>query len=132
MQPSVAHEPNATRILDLRRSRWAISSFSLLRMPPLNRHSKIEPSSIALTSLYLASIATGQKTTSKLASTSRIFSPIFSTAISQPPHDAAQYMANLGLSLMQSPPPLPPLPPQQLVRWTYPSAVAPTCGLLPP
>ncbi len=46
--------------------------------------------------LYLASIATGQKTTSKLASTSRIFSWMFRTAISQPPQEAAQYMANLG------------------------------------
>ena len=58
------------------------------------------PSSIASTSLYLASIATGQKTTSKLASTSRIPSWIFSTAISHPPHAAAQYMANLGLLLL--------------------------------
>ena len=59
----------------------------------------IDPSGIASTSLYLASIATGQKTTSKLASTSRIFSWMLSTAISHPPQAAAQYMANFGLPL---------------------------------
>src|SRR5512135_729472 len=76
-------------------------------MLPLNRHNVIAPSSNASTSLYLASMATGQKTTSKLASTSRIFSPIFNTAISQPPQAAAQYIANFGFvpfSVMPPPP----------------------------
>ncbi len=41
MQPSLAHEPKATRIFDFCRSRWAICSFSSLRMAPLNRVSKI-------------------------------------------------------------------------------------------
>jgi hypothetical protein len=38
----------------------------------------------------LKSTATGQNTMSKAASTSRIFSSISSTAISQPPQEAAQ------------------------------------------
>src|SRR5512136_2400538 len=102
-QPSQAHEPNETKILDFLRSKWAMCSFSSLRMPPFQRHKVISPSSIFSTSAYLASMATGQKTTSKAASTSRIFSWMFRTAISQPPQDAAQYMANLGL-LMLAPP----------------------------
>src|SRR5512136_13453 len=100
--------------LALRRSRCAISAFSSLRIAPLKRQIVILPSSIASTSLYLASIATGQKTTSKLASTSRIPSWIFSTAISHPPHAAAQYMANLGLGLW---PLLPFLPISCLQYW---------------
>ena len=62
----------------------------------IERRKVIAPSSMASTSLYLASMATGQNTTSKLASTSRIFSWIFKTAISHPPQEAAQYMANFG------------------------------------
>src|SRR5574342_148577 len=108
MQPSQAQEPKATRSFDFLRSNLAMCSFSSLRMPPLNRVSRIEPSSIASTSLYLASMATGQKTTSKLASTSRIFSWMLSTAISQPPHEAAQYIANFGFlplgAVMRAPP----------------------------
>src|SRR5271157_1981475 len=103
MQPSVAHEPKATRILDFCLSNLAMCSFSSLRMPPLKSVSRIEPSSMASTSLYLASIATGQKTTSKLASRSRIFSLVFNTAISHPPQEAAQYIANFGFALMRAP-----------------------------
>src|SRR5664280_2826510 len=103
MQPSQAHDPNETMILDFLRRSLATCSFSSLRMPPLNRHRVISPSSIFSTSEYLASMATGQKTTSNAASTSRIFSWIFRTAISQPPQEAAQYMANFGL-LMRAPP----------------------------
>src|SRR5574341_1948165 len=106
IHPSQAHEPNATSIFDFWRISLAMCSFSSLRIPPLKRVSKMEPSSIASTSLYLASIAMGQKTTSKLASTSRIFSWVLSTAISQPPQEAAQYIANLGfpLAVMLAPP----------------------------
>ena len=74
-----------------------MSSFSLVRMAPLNRQTSMLPSAIASTSLILASIATGQKTMSKVAATSRIFSWMVRTAISQPPQEAAQYMANFGL-----------------------------------
>src|SRR5512136_544217 len=102
MQPSFAHEPNATSTWLFWRSSLAICSFSSLRIPPLKRHNRMDLSSIASTSLYLASIATGQNTTSKFASTSRIFSAMFRTAISQPPHEAAQYIANLGLAMPSS------------------------------
>src|SRR3972149_5745256 len=106
MHPSHAHDPNATKIFDLRRISFAISSFSLLRIAPLNSVSKIEPSAMASTSLYFASIATGQNTMSKFASTSRIFSWMFRTAISQPPQEAAQYIANLGLLVVMPASPL--------------------------
>ena len=141
MQPSQAQEPNATRICDFFRNSFAICSFSSLRIPPLKSVSRIEPSCMASTSLYFASIATGQKTTSKLASTSRIFSCVLRTAISQPPQEAAQYMANLGLSfvVMQAP------PLRDHGRWTmdghgpsstvhypvFPNSAAPACGSPP-
>ena len=90
MQPSLAQEPKATRTFDFRRSSWAMYSCSLVRMPPLKRQTSMLSSGIFSTSWTLASTATGQKTMSNRAATSRIFSLIASTAISQPPHDAAQ------------------------------------------
>ena len=65
-------------------------SCSLVRMLPLNRQTSMLPSAIRSTSRTLASTATGQSTISNSAATSRIFSLMASTAISQPPHDAAQ------------------------------------------
>jgi len=59
-------------------------------MPPLNRQTSISRSAIFSTSRTLPSVAQGQKTMSKAASTSRIFSLIASRAISHPPHEAAQ------------------------------------------
>ena len=66
----------------------------------------MEPSAIASTSVYLASMTAGQKTISKRSRRRRgAVSLRLSTAISQPPHDAAQYIAKRGLpsALMPSP-----------------------------
>ena len=90
MQPSLAQEPKATRTFDLRRSSWAMYSCSLVRMPPLNRQTSISPSAIFSTSRTLPSVMQGQKTMSKAAATSRIFSSIARIEISQPPQEAAQ------------------------------------------
>ena len=84
-QPSLAHEPNATRKADLRRSSRAISAFSLLRIPPEKRVRSIDPSGIASTSAYLASMTAGQNTMSKASATSRIASLRLRTLMSQPP-----------------------------------------------
>ena len=65
-------------------------SCSLVRMLPLKRQTSIVPSAMFSTSRTLASMATGQSTMSKAAATSRIFSFRASTAISQPPQEAAQ------------------------------------------
>ena len=99
MQPSVAHEPKATRIADLRRSSRASSAFSVLRMPPVNRVRSIEPSGIASTSAYLASMTAGQNTISKRSAKSRIASCRLSTLMSQPPQAAAQYIAKRCLTV---------------------------------
>jgi hypothetical protein len=90
MQPSWAQEPNPISTLALRRNNRAMCSCSLVRMPPLNRQTSMAPSSNASMSRTLPSITQGQKTMSKASATSRIFSSIPRTAISQPPHEAAQ------------------------------------------
>ncbi len=90
MQPSLAHEPNATRNRDLRRSRCASSSLSVVRIPPVNRQRSIEPSAIASTSRSFTSITAGQKTISNAAATSAMRSWRFRIAMSQPPHADAQ------------------------------------------
>ena len=90
MQPSLAQEPKATSTFDFFRSSCAMYSCSLVRMLPLKRQTSMLPSGIFSTSWTLASTATGQRTMSNSAATSRIFSLIASTAISQPPQEAAQ------------------------------------------
>src|ERR1035438_5898671 len=82
-----------------RRSRWAISSCSVERMAPLRRVAVIDLSGIALSSMYLKSIATGQRTMSTAATTPRMSSARSTTVSSQPPHEAHQYKATLGLGI---------------------------------
>jgi hypothetical protein len=90
MQPSPAHDPKATRNRDLRRISLARSAFSVLRIPPVNRHRSIQPSGIASTSAYLTSMTAGQNTISKAEATSAIRSWRLRIAMSQPPHAEAQ------------------------------------------
>ena len=54
----------------------------------------MEPSGMASTSAYLASMTAGQKTTSKCRSTSRRASWTLRMAMSQPPQAPAQYIAS--------------------------------------
>ena len=67
MPPWQAHAPKATNTFDFSRNILAISSCSVLRMAPLNRHKSMLLSGIFLTSLYLKSMAIGQKTMSDQA-----------------------------------------------------------------
>ena len=97
--PSQAHDPKATSTLDFALRSLAKRSFSCVLMAPLKKHASMLLSGSASTSLYLMSIATGQKTMSALATTSRIFSFMSRTAISQPPQLAAQYKAIFTFSI---------------------------------
>ena len=90
MPPRWAQEPKATSTFALRRSRWAISSCSVVRMAPFTKAARMDPSSMASTSAFLKSRATGQNTMSTAATTSRIFSARSTTASSQPPQEEHQ------------------------------------------
>ena len=85
-----AQEPKATRTLDFPLRSFAIYSCSSVRIAPLKKQTSMCLSGIASTSLYLVSMATGQKSMSAFATTSKIFSFISKTAISQPPQLEAQ------------------------------------------
>ena len=85
MPPCAAQAPKAMSTCDLRRSRRAIASWSVVRMAPLRKVATMPPSGIASTSFSLKSSATGQKTMSTAAATSSTFSARSTTASSQPP-----------------------------------------------
>jgi len=86
----LAQAPNATRIFDFARRTFAMCSCSLFRTEPLKKVTSTYPSGNASTSLYLMSMATGQNTMSACSASSRTFSFVSRTAISQPPQLAAQ------------------------------------------
>ena len=90
MPPSCAQAPKAITYCDFLRSRWAISSCSVVRMAPLMKVATMDLSAMASTSLRLKSIATGHSTMSTAATTSRMSSARSTTASSQPPQEAHQ------------------------------------------
>ena len=90
MPPEMAQAPKATTSPDLSRRSLAMCACSSVRMAPLMKDTAISPSAIASTSEYLKSSATGHRTMSTAATTSRIAGPRSTTASSQPPHEAHQ------------------------------------------
>ena len=93
MPPLIEQAPKEIMNFDFFRNSFAMCSFSAVRMAPLKKHTSIWLSGSASMSLYLVSMATGQKTMSAASTTSRICSLMSRTAISQPPQLAAQYNA---------------------------------------
>ena len=98
--PVAAQEPKATNTWDFRRNSSHISRFSSVLSAPLKRVRKISPSASASMSFFFVSRRQGQNMKSKTASTSRIASWILARAISQPPQEAAQYIASFGFCVV--------------------------------